>query len=297
MQTHLVIENIFDKTELAKHIAKLQALMQLGEAKVGTVMHPIKVDASEAAAVIAEGVQHIEAVVAKAHALPGVDSTAAQDLALAHTVFGTGDAVNQTAPLPPSAAVSTADAVASTTAPAAAQATSAPTVAPPVPSATSAAATQGPASGGEIDRNGFPYDPRIHAGTKTKNKDGTWKYLRGVADSLVDEVENAYRAARGLVAPAPATQTAPPPPPVSAPAPAEGSAPPPPPAAPDAPGVSFGQLVARTQKLMQARTWLVPDMQAALKQVGLPDFPSLKARPDLFGQFDALLSAAELGAV
>lgn len=40
----------------------------------------------------------------------------------------------------------------------------------------------------DVDVNGVPWDERIHAKTKTKVKDGSWKRKRGVADSLYDSV-------------------------------------------------------------------------------------------------------------
>ena len=46
----------------------------------------------------------------------------------------------------------------------------------------------------ELDARGFPWDERIHAGTKTKNKDGTWKYKRGVTDEEKLTVEGELEA-------------------------------------------------------------------------------------------------------
>jgi len=40
----------------------------------------------------------------------------------------------------------------------------------------------------ELDSAGFPWDERIHATTKTKMKDLTWKKARGVDPALVDQV-------------------------------------------------------------------------------------------------------------
>jgi hypothetical protein len=294
VQTHLVIENIFDKTELAKHIAQLTALMHLGETKV-----------EQAASVV---VTNLERAVTKAPAvLPSVDSSAKEDLALAHTLFGTGDGSTTNIPLAQasSPAASTAAVETSTTAPAAPPVTSAPPppVAAPAPPAPPAVATQAPASTGETDRNGYTHDERIHASTKTKNADGTWRYKRGVADTLVETVEAAQRAARGAVF-GPVTVTIDPAPgngdrvTVTAEAqvapPSPNAAPPVFPAAPAAPGVTFGALVKRTQEVMRVGKWMVLDMQNALKSIGLPDFPSLQSRPDLFDQFNQLLTIAEL---
>lgn len=46
----------------------------------------------------------------------------------------------------------------------------------------------------ELDAKGFPWDERIHASTKTKNKDNTWKSRRGVSDELTRTVENELRS-------------------------------------------------------------------------------------------------------
>lgn len=48
----------------------------------------------------------------------------------------------------------------------------------------------------ELDIKGMPWDSRIHAKTKTKNKDHTWKYAVGIdRDVLVPQVEAELRAA------------------------------------------------------------------------------------------------------
>lgn len=86
-----------------------------------------------------------------------------------------------------------------------------------------------------LDKNGLPWDSRIHAKTKTTNKDGTWKYAVGVdREVLVPQVEAELRAAYGQ----PEQTTTPPAavtPPPAAPTPA--ATPGLPPAAPSAPGL------------------------------------------------------------
>jgi hypothetical protein len=42
----------------------------------------------------------------------------------------------------------------------------------------------------ELDSRGFPWDNRIHAATKTKNSDGTWRYMRGAQKSRIEKVED-----------------------------------------------------------------------------------------------------------
>lgn len=60
--------------------------------------------------------------------------------------------------------------------------------------------TLGPASLGagaasvELDKNGLPWDERIHAGTKSKLKSGEWKAKKQVDPALVAQVEAELRA-------------------------------------------------------------------------------------------------------
>jgi hypothetical protein len=79
----------------------------------------------------------------------------------------------------------------------------------------------------ELDKNGIPWDERIHAGTKRKNADGTWSLKKGVDKDLAAQIIAEYQVA------APTTTTVP-----AAPAaPAKPGVPPTPPAAPAKPGV------------------------------------------------------------
>lgn len=82
-------------------------------------------------------------------------------------------------------------------------------VAPPAPATTAPITTTlGPASLGavaasvELDKNGLPWDERIHAGTKTKLKSGEWKAKKSVDPALVASVEAELRA-RMAATPAP----------------------------------------------------------------------------------------------
>lgn len=45
------------------------------------------------------------------------------------------------------------------------------------------------------DVNGLPWDGRIHSRGKSKNVDGTWRYMRGIQDAVVAQVENELRSA------------------------------------------------------------------------------------------------------
>lgn len=71
------------------------------------------------------------------------------------------------------------------------------------------------------DKNGLPWDERIHAGTKALNGDGTWKKRRGVDDATVAAVtaELTGAAPAPTPEPTPAPQPEPTPEPTPAPVP------------------------------------------------------------------------------
>lgn len=61
----------------------------------------------------------------------------------------------------------------------------------------------------EVDKNGLPWDHRIHASTKTKKADGTWKNKRGVDPAVLQQVTAELKGAMSAP-PAPETTTPPP---------------------------------------------------------------------------------------
>lgn len=77
----------------------------------------------------------------------------------------------------------------------------------------------------EVDSTGLPWDERIHASTKGKNNDGSWKKRRGVDEKTVKKIEGQLRATMAASAPAgtppsaPAAASLPPPPSSSLPPP------------------------------------------------------------------------------
>lgn len=81
----------------------------------------------------------------------------------------------------------------------------------------------------ELDKNGIPWDERIHAGTKRKNADGTWSLKKGVDKDLAAQIIAEYQAAAPTTPAAPSKQ--------SAPAAHSAPTPPAPPSAPSKPGV------------------------------------------------------------
>lgn len=87
----------------------------------------------------------------------------------------------------------------------------------------------------ELDKNGIPWDERIHAGTKRKNADGTWSLKKGVDKELAAQIIAEYQSAAPSKPSAPAAPSAPTPPsPPSAPSKPSAPVPPAPPKAEDA---------------------------------------------------------------
>ncbi|WPH65957.1 hypothetical protein Mulvp2_10 [Enterobacter phage Mulvp2] len=70
------------------------------------------------------------------------------------------------------------------------------------------------------DKNGLPWDERIHAGTKALNGDGTWKKRRGVDDATVAAVTAELTGAAPQPEPTPVPQPDPTPAPTPEPTPA-----------------------------------------------------------------------------
>lgn len=79
----------------------------------------------------------------------------------------------------------------------------------------------------ELDKNGIPWDERIHAGTKRKNADGTWSLKKGVDKELAAQIIAEYQVATPTTTTVPAAPAAP----------AKPGVPPAPPSAPSKPGV------------------------------------------------------------
>lgn len=184
------------------------------------------------------------------------------------TVFGQV----ATAPQPPAGVQSIADAGQVPTAP-----TSSTVPSVPVPSAPSA--QQSPLPAPAVDSAGMPWDARIHASTKTQNADGRWKKLRGVADSLVLQVEAELRGVTAApIAPAAVPV---PPPPVALAAPADA-----------APGVmSFADFMRKLSPAFAAGTLTREQANDLAVTFGYPNLIGMAQANDKFADF---LAAAGL---
>lgn len=175
--------------------------------------------------------------------------------------------------------------------------------APPTPPAPPAPPAPANPAGKELDKNGLPFDARIHtAGENRMNKDGTWKYMRGLLTKMtqsdVDRIEAENRAAVAApVVPAPTAPVSAPVAPVVAPVPAPPTPIPVPPApptsapVPPAPAGAAAPSVTTWVQLNQAcvTRGLGKDMMAVdlgrlgpiFAARGLTNFMSLYQRQDL----------------
>ena len=170
----------------------------------------------------------------------------------------------------------------------------APPTAPAAVAPTAPAAPPSPAGGVQLDKDGLPWDARIHAKTKTMNADGTWRRFRGVQDALVAEVEASLRASMAATVPAAPVQAALPLPP----APVAPPAPPAPPAPSAAPAVAplstFAEVMAAVAPHLQTGAITNLDVATTLGDFGLANlFQLATVTPDVMAavgeKFGALI--------
>jgi hypothetical protein len=133
-----------------------------------------------------------------------------------------------------------------------------------------------------LDKNGLPWDERIHAGSRAKNADGSWRTKRGVDAALVTQVESELKALMGI----------PPPPAVAAI--------PPPPPAPIAQSVvadrnAFVKMLSKASAAVQAGKLSQDELNSAVISAGVPSLPLLAHRLDLVPQVEATIDAMTAG--
>lgn len=171
-----------------------------------------------------------------------------------------------------------------------------PAVTTPVPTQPAASVTVPPSGGATLDKDGLPWDVRIHASSHAQNADGTWRLKRGLAKDHLDKITAELRQVMAI--PSPGPQLVPPPPP---PAQATAAPAPPPPAAM---GIVdqvenqkkyidlFGRVSSAisTGKLSQAQ------LDTCLQSIGVPSLPLLGARLDLVPQASAIIDGVIAGA-
>jgi hypothetical protein len=158
---------------------------------------------------------------------------------------------------------------------------------------TAAPATTAPVT---VDKNGMPWDERIHSSSKNFNADGSWRYRKGVDAGMKARVEAELGATMGhTTAPVTVTEVAPLPGLATAAAATLPGLPPIPGATTVAPEetpytkfVSF--LTENTQSPANPAGRLTADwIKAALTQYGIADgsLQNLAHRPDLIPTIEA----------
>ena len=188
------------------------------------------------------------------------------------------------------------------------------TVAPPPPANTAPTTTTlgvaSSAAGVDLDTKGMPWDNRIHAESKGKIADGTWRKKRNLDPALVATVEAELRQVMGAAPAAPLAPAVPAPPPTAPIAPVVASAPqvtaPPAPAV--APAAASGEvpadaraqfvaLVGRASAAIQGQKVTQAEVNQCCVDAGVPALPLLANRLDLVAQvaahIDALIAARQ----
>ena len=160
--------------------------------------------------------------------------------------------------------------------------------APPVPAGASVT----------LDKDGLPWDVRIHASSKAQNADGTWRLKRGLAKDHLDKVTAELRQVMAIPspasvpAPAAGPKLVPPPPPPAQTA----AAPPPPPTDEVAIRDQYIALFGRVSAAMSSGKLSQSQLDTCLLSIGIPSLPLLAPRLDLVPQACALIDGVIAGA-
>lgn len=124
------------------------------------------------------------------------------------------------------------------------------------------------------DTRGFKWDSRIHARTKTKNLDGTWRYQRGMAQDKIDRIEAEIRQVKATP-PAAFVPPAPPAPPTAQAVPVAQAAP------VAAPVDDFPALMSLITTGISTQGLKRDKVNEVLQRHGIPSLPVAASRPDL----------------
>lgn len=153
-----------------------------------------------------------------------------------------------------------------------------PATVPPVPQA----------AGIDVDSKGSPWDGRIHASTRAKVADGTWRMKRGADEALIASVQGEIAQTMGLpviVPPAPFVVSAVPPVPQTNISPIMASAG----AAQIASPSNFLALMKGITAGYADKSITQENINSACAGVGVPSLPMLSKRPDLIGKVALVL--------
>ena len=156
-------------------------------------------------------------------------------------------------------------------------------------------ATQPPATTVALDSKDMPWDARIHAGTKTKLNDGTWKIKRSVDKAVVEQVEaeliNLMSIEPKAADNAPAIEQ--PTDPVVIPPPAATTTAPvviPPPAAEPEDAMTFAEFLKACSAKMTAGETSMDRILAVVTGKGVPSLQLVNSKPELIPELWAEIS-------
>lgn len=157
--------------------------------------------------------------------------------------------------------------------------------APPAPTSANAAAIAAPQTGNlvggvDLDKNGLPWDGRIHAESKAKIADGTWRKKRNLDPTILATVEAELRAVMGAAPAAPLAPVAPVPP-----APSVAGE------VPQDARQQFVGLVGRASAAIQGGKVTQAEVTQCCAAAGVPALPLLANRLDLVAQVAAQVDA------
>lgn len=149
-----------------------------------------------------------------------------------------------------------------------------------------------------VDKRGFPWDSRIHAGSRATVADGTWRKKPKTDQALVDQVEAELRQLMGAPAapPAPPNAFASSPMPAGAVAglPSAAPVPLPPAAAPSStadPKLAYVALIGRVAAAVPAGKITQEEVTQCCQQYGVPALPLAGNRLDLIPHIAASVDA------
>ncbi len=156
----------------------------------------------------------------------------------------------------------------------------------------------------ELDADGLPWDARIHAEKKSKNKDQTWRTKRGLLPGVLEAITAELKLLHGVQPVFTAAAAAGSLPPANIPAPPAANIPPPPVTlpvpAPPAPGVAapvlsgaptFATVMTKITGAMAAQKLTKPQVDEALTQSGIANLTVFSAaQPAAIAAVDAYLA-------
>lgn len=166
-------------------------------------------------------------------------------------------------------------------------------VVPPPPAPTAPISTTPGHVSSDVDVNGLPWDHRIHAESKAKIADGSWRSKRNLDPAIKATVEAELRQVMSALLAVPTVTTQVPAPPVTASSPITTASPPAAPVAPPATDARqvFVQLVGRCAAAIAAGKLTQAEVTECCTARGVPMLPLLANRLDLVADVAAAVDA------